>query len=272
MRTRPAGCKSRHALAAIAVAATLAVTAACSTPTTNASSNHAEGVSTGVVQPAAFTTDTSTVAQSGSAPRVITVNATGTASGTPDTLTVQLGVQTQASTAGAALSENNTKANALIASLHKQGVDKKDITTSDLSIYPTFNDSGTQITGYQVSNTVSATLRHVNKAGAVIDAAARSVGDAIRLNQIGFSFADDSALRATARANAVKQAMTQAKQLADAAGLSLGGVVSITENSVDSNPQPLYAQADAAASGASMPVVAGEGQLAISVQLVVSIG
>lgn len=263
----------RTALAALAGTA-LAITAACSASTGAdiRTDSAAAGNVQGAVQPVAFTTDTPGSTQA--AQRTIMVTATGTATGTPDTLTVQLGVQTQAKTAGAALSDNNTKAQKLIASLHSQGVDKKDITTSDLSIYPTYNDSGNTITGYQVSNTVSATLRHVDKAGAVIDAAARAVGDAIRLNQVGFSFDDDSSLRATARANAVKQAMTQAKQLADAAGVAIGGVVSITEGGNDSGPQPFYPQAmaDSAASGASMPVVAGEGQLAITVQVVVSIG
>lgn len=268
----------RAALAAIG-ALTLVATAACSTPATSGT----EGTGAVITDPgldtatghnaqargAAFVTDTPSLALG---QRAITVTATGTATGTPDTLTVQLGVQTQAKTAAAALDANNTKATALIAALTKQGIAKKDLATSDLAIYPTYSENGTAITGYQVTNTVTATLRNVDKAGAVIDAAARAAGDAIRLNQVGFSFDDDTALRAAARADAVKNAMAQAKQLAAAAGVAVGPVLSITEDVVMPGPQPLPARLEAADAGAAMPVLAGEGQLTITVQVVVSIG
>jgi uncharacterized protein YggE len=273
---------TRAAIAAIG-ALTLVATAACSTPAAGGSADGAgvtitdsglgSDLGTAVAhraqaRSAGFVTDTPALAPG---QRAISVTATGTATGTPDTLTVQLGVQTQATTAGAALSANNTKANALIAALTKQGIAKKDLATSDLAIYPTYSDNGSSITGYQVTNTVTATLRDVAKAGAVIDAAARAAGDAIRLNQVGFSFDDESALRAAARADAVKQGLAQAKQLATAAGVTLGPIVSITEDSGTAMPQPMYERA-AADSGASMPVLSGQSQLTVTVQMVVSIG
>lgn len=269
---------TRAALAAMG-ALVLVATAACSTPAADSAGGtpvsitdpalDSSGGSAAQARTAAFVADTPGVA---AGQRVITVTATGTATGTPDTLTVQLGVQTQAKTAGAALSANNTKATALIAALSKQGIAKKDLATSDLAIYPTYSENGTTVTGYQVTNTVTATLRNVDRAGAVIDAAARAAGDAIRLNQVGFSFDDETALRAAARADAVKQALAQAKQLASAAGVALGPIQSITEDNVVSGPQPLIERAGAADSGASMPVLSGQGQLAITVQVVVSIG
>jgi uncharacterized protein YggE len=269
---------TRAALAAIGALA-LVATAACSAPSASGAADAGVSITdpgldsavgqTAQARGAAFVTDTPALAPG---QRAITVTATGTATGTPDTLTVQLGVQTEAKTAGAALDANNTKAAALIAALTKQGIAKKDLATSDLAIYPTYSENGTAITGYQVTNTVTATLRNVDKAGAVIDAAARAAGDAIRLNQVGFSFDDDTALRAAARADAVKQALAQAKQLASAAGVAVGPIQSITEDVVTPGPQPLPARYAAADSGASMPVLAGEGQLAITVQVVVSIG
>ena len=54
--------------------------------------------------------------------RVILVKAVGKVTGTPDTVTIAIGVQTTASTAGAALDENNAKANAVIAVLKGKGV------------------------------------------------------------------------------------------------------------------------------------------------------
>lgn len=288
---------TRAAIAAIG-ALTLVATAACSAPAADSAVdsggitvtdpapdaaagptaavglNVAAGTSPAVgyqapVRSAGFVTDAPALAPG---QRAISVTATGTATGTPDTLTVQFGVQTQAKTAGAALTANNTKATALIAAITKQGVAKKDLATSDLAIYPTYSDNGSTITGYQVTNTVTATLREVSKAGAVIDAAARAAGDAIRLNQVGFSFDDETTLRAAARADAVKQGLAQAKQLATAAGVTLGPILSISEDSGVSVPQPMLERAAAGDTGASMPVLSGQGQLTVTVQMVVSIG
>lgn len=272
----------RTTLIGAACAAALIATAACSATSDSGADADSAAAPAGQVSQnmgndkvaaAAYTTDTSTPPGATINQRSITSTGIGIVSGTPDVLTVQLGVQTQAKTASDALSDNNKKAADLIATLSAQGVDKKDVSTSDLSIYPTYNSTGNTITGYQVSNTVTAVLRDVAKAGSVIDAAARAAGDAIRLNQVGFSFADDSELRAQARATAVKNALAQAKQMADAAGVSLGDVLSISENASMSSPQPMFAMADAAGSAReAMPIVSGEQQLSVSVQVIVGIG
>lgn len=205
--------------------------------------------------------------------RTITAVGSGTVSGTPDTLTVQLGVQTRAATASAALNQNNTAAASLIAKLKSSGVAEKDLRTSSLSVYATYSDNGSTVTGYEVSNMVTATLHDVSKAGTLIDAAQSAAGNAIRVDGISFSFADDSSLRAKARADAVKQALAQAKQLADAAGVTVGQVMSISESG-GSTPMPMYAMPSAAgaADGANTPVLPGSADLSVTVQVVVAIG
>ncbi len=205
--------------------------------------------------------------------RTITATGSGTVSGTPDTLTVQLGVQTRAATASAALNQNNTAAASLIAKLKSSGVAEKDLRTSSLSVYATYSDNGSTVTGYEVSNMVTATLHDVSKAGALIDAAQSAAGNGIRVDGISFSFADDSSLRAKARADAVKQALTQAKQLADAAGVTVGQVMSISESG-GSAPMPMYAMPSAAgaADSAATPVLPGSADLTVTVQVVVAIG
>ena len=138
-------------------------------------------------------------------------------------------MSTQASSAKSALDANNSKANALIELLRRNGVANKDLRTSQLSINPVYNDRSSAITGYQVDNTVQATLRDLGKAGTLLDAAVGTVGNAVRIQQISFSIGDDTALRAQARAQAVAQAKAQAGQLAQAAGVSLGAIRSLTE-------------------------------------------
>jgi uncharacterized protein len=196
----------------------------------------------------------------------ITAQGAGEVTGRPDTLTVVLGVETRGPKAQDALAANNDKANALIDTLKNRGVEAKDMQTSQLSIYPTFDDKGRRITGYQVNNQVTARLRDLKEAGALIDAAAAAVGDAVRVQQLSFSIDDDSALRAEARTKAVRQAQAQAKEMAEAAGVKLGRLRSITEARTN-GPRPFpYAGDTAGRDGqASAPIEPGTQELTLMV-------
>jgi uncharacterized protein len=198
----------------------------------------------------------------------ISTRGVGKASGTPDTLTVVIGVSTQDSSAKAALNANNVKANALIELLRGRGVADKDLRTRQLSINPTYNDKSGTISGYQVDNTVQATLHSIDNAGALLDAAAGVVGNAVRVQQVGFSIGDDSALRAQARAQAVNQAKAQAAQIAKAAGVTLGRIRSITELVDSGYPISYDMRAAAATSSESVPLRPGQQELTISVDIV----
>ena len=197
----------------------------------------------------------------------------GQVKGTPDTLRVVVGVETRSASAQDALASNSDKAKALIDTLKQKGVEAKDIQTSQLSIHPTYDDKGQRITGYQVNNQVTATLHDIAGAGALIDAAAGAVGDAVRVQSIGFSIDDDSALKAEARTQAVHQAQLQAEQMAKAAGVKLGGIRLISEIPAN-GPQPLYNQYDSAAraggAGASSPapIEPGQQELSLTVDVV----
>ncbi len=194
----------------------------------------------------------------------------GIVSGSPDTAAVVLGVQTRAPGARAALDANTARANTLIAVLKERGVADKDLRTSELSINPTYGGDGPgRITGYQVSNEVTATVRDIAAAGGIIDAAAAAAGDAVRVQQLSFSVADDSGLRAEARAAAVRQAQERAKQMAEAAGVSLGPLLSITEAPGVAPPVPYATQSSRAV--ADVPVQPGTQELRVSVDVVYAI-
>jgi hypothetical protein len=204
----------------------------------------------------------------------IVAHGEGKVTGIPDTVTLVLGAQTQSASARDALTQNNAKTGAIIAMLKAKGVAAKDVQTSDLSISPMYGSSfpgGTdsRITGYQVSNMVTATMHDVSASGAVIDAAADAAGNDVRVQNLSFSIADDGALRAQARTAAVTQAKEKAKQLADAAGVSLGPLLSITEGSSTPPPMPYAAQAKALN---DVPVEPGSQQLLITVDLVYAVG
>jgi uncharacterized protein YggE len=195
----------------------------------------------------------------------ITTRGVGTVTGTPDTLTVVLGVQTRAASAADALADNNTRAGGLLDVLRGRGVADKDLRTSGLSISPTFEVDG-RISGYEVTNEVTATLRDIAGAGALVDAAAQAAGDAVRVQQIAFGIDDDAQPRAQARADAVRQAVTQARQLADAADVGLGPILSITEVSGDQPPVPVTR--DSAAAQAAVPIQPGTQDVSVTVEVV----
>jgi uncharacterized protein YggE len=193
----------------------------------------------------------------------------GTVAGTPDTLTVVLGVATRAASAADALTDDNARTTALLDVLRTHGVSEKDLRTSGLSIAPTFAQDG-RITGYEVTNEVTATLHDLAGAGALVDAAARSAGDAVRVQRIGFGIADDAQPRARARADAVGQAVTQARQLADAAHVSLGPILSITE--VTGGQPPVPATRDSAGAAATIPIEPGTQDVSVTVEVVHALG
>ena len=201
--------------------------------------------------------------------RTITVVGTGQVKGTPDVADLSIGVEAQAASAVEALSTVNDRAQKVLDVLHDAGVDDADIQTSGLSVNPTYDDRS-HIDGYAASNSVVARIRDLSKAGAIVDAAAAKAGDNIRVNSITFSIDDDSALLAAARTKAVKRARAQAAQLADAAGVSVGDVLTIDEQTTAS-PYPYpYAAADSAA-GASAKVSPGTETLSVTATVVFAI-
>ena len=246
--------RSTLTLAAVAAVAVLAVAGCGQTDGEAAAVTSAAGVSTDNGRPS------------------IAARGVGEVKGTPDTLRVVLGVETRSASAQDALAANNDKATALINTLKEKGVEAKDIQTSQLSINPTYDDKGQRITGYQVNNLVTATLHDLGGAGALIDAAAGAVGDAVRVQSMGFSIDDDSALKAQARTQAVHQAQLQAEQMAKAAGVKLGGIRLISE--VPANgPMPYYEQLngvakDSARAGSPVPIEPGQQELSLTVDVV----
>ena len=67
------------------------------------------------------------------------------------------------------------------------GVAEKDIQTSQLSIYPEYNymeDGRQELRGFRVQNTVTATLRDIDKTGEVVDDAVVAGGNDTTINGI----------------------------------------------------------------------------------------
>jgi uncharacterized protein len=193
----------------------------------------------------------------------ITARGAGTVRGAPDVATLVLAVQTRDAAAGAALGAAGTGATALVGALERGGVAAADRRTSGLSVTPAFDRNG-QVSGYEATTEITATVRDTNAAGALVDAASQAVGDALRVRGITFSIDDDSDLRTRARDDAVRQAQARAHQLATAAGVDLGAVRTIRE--VPADAAVPYAS-DAVRAAAAVPIESGSQELTVVVEI-----
>jgi hypothetical protein len=203
----------------------------------------------------------------------LTVQGTGQAAATPDLVTVVVQVDTTGPSATSALASDNTEADAVVAAFTNGGVESRDIQTSGLSLQPqyAYPKGVPTITGYQVTNSITATLRDVAKAGTTIDAVVGVAGDAVQIESIGFSASNPSVVADLARARAATQAVLHATSLAKAAGRSLGPVCSLTDQSQIPNPDLNSAgfAAEAPTSNASeVPIESGSQTQSAQVSLV----
>jgi len=198
------------------------------------------------------------------APRIAVVGE-GEASVAPDLAVVTLSVLREAATAREALDQSNKAAADVIAAMKEAGIAARDLQTGGLQINPRYvypqNGSGEEqprIVAYQVTNTLTARVRDISKVGEVIDRAVT-----LGVNQggsIAFTNDDPSAARTEARRRAVEDAVSRAKTLAEAAGVGLGPIIEITEQSYTQPPMPIASgrayRMEAAAD--AVPVEAGE--------------
>ena len=202
----------------------------------------------------------------------ITVAGTAKVAGRSDTLRLDLSVVATASSVSQALAAANRSAAAVQKSLVGSGVVSKDLQTSGLSIQPNYDYStnGTpRLTGYQASESVSAKLRDLGRAGEAIGKAVSAGGNAVRVNAISLDIEDTGALVSAARDNAFKDAKAKAEQYAKAAGRTLGVVVSIAEDvSTPPNPMPYAADSSFAAGKSSVPIQPGSQDVSVTVTVV----
>jgi hypothetical protein len=201
----------------------------------------------------------------------ITVTGSGTVTGTPNQITLTMGVQVNGSSVASALQQANQAVRRVTAALRARGVVAADIQTSGLYIQPNYQSGSQTPSGYGVSESLTATLTRIAAAGGQITAAVHAGGNATTVSGVSLNLTDDSRLLATARARAVADARVKAAQYAHALGQPLGPVISITDQSSSwSPPVPMAASGSAAKS--AVPISPGSQQLSVSISAVYGLG
>jgi uncharacterized protein YggE len=205
---------------------------------------------------------------SGTVPSTFSLSAFGETRLAPDMATINLGVNTDAPTAGAALKANATRMTAVIAALKKGGLTDRDIQTSNLSINPQYvyeNNQPPRLTGYQVANQVTVTVHDLSRLGGAIDATVSAGANSA--GGISLGLADPSAAEDAARIAAVKALNAKAELYARATGYHVVRLVSLNEGGgyAPQPPMPVFAMAAKRELGDSTPVAGGELRVRIDV-------
>lgn len=169
----------------------------------------------------------------GANPRQVTVVGSGQVQGVPDTLTADVAIEFTAPDVTAAMNRTNDRQQAVINALAGAGLDRKDISTTDVTLQPQHSNPGPNgtatITGYRATNAIRVRIHPTDAASRMLALIVSTGGDATRINSVSYSIADDSQLVKDARARAFNDAKNRADQYAQLSGLRLGRVLSISE-------------------------------------------
>ncbi|RVQ64806.1 SIMPL domain-containing protein [Sinorhizobium medicae] len=208
---------------------------------------------------------------------VIKVSGEGRSTTAPDMAVLQLSVVKDAKTAREALDANNKAMADVLSALKQAGIAERDLQTSGFSInpqyhYPQNNDGGNrppELVGYQVVNGVGVRVRDLGQLGEILD---KSVS--LGVNQGGgIEFTNDKpeAVITEARKAAVADAINKARVLAEAAGVSLGRLIEISEQPSRPEPIPVVRSMAKEFAADSVPIATGENAYNVNVNVTFAI-
>lgn len=197
----------------------------------------------------------------------IAVTGRGEVKVSPDRATIQISVQTRASTAAAAAAENANKQQAVITALRALGLGTDQLSTINYNVYPEQRyEQGKEpvIIAYNVTNTILADVRKLTQVGPVIDAALAHGANMI--TSLQFYASNTEAARRTAIGTAIEKARADADAAAKAAHGTLGTLLEINIGSYSPPPpRPMMMMARKDAAQADTPINPGEETLAVEV-------
>ena len=198
----------------------------------------------------------------------IAVTGRGEVKVSPDRATIQVSVQTRATTAAAAAAENATKQQSVLAALRALGLGSDQLSTINYNVYPEQRyEQGKEpvIVAYNVTNTILVDVRKLSQVGPVIDAALSHGANMI--TSLQFYASNTETARRSAIATAIEKARADAEAAARAAHGSLGTLLEINIGAY-SPPPPRPMMMSRVAGVAQMdatPINAGEETLSVEV-------
>ncbi len=189
----------------------------------------------------------------------ITVTGSAKAEIVPDIAILSVAVVTERARAATAAEDNARAAQAMIDEIQAEGIDAKDISTPTITLSPVYDETHDAngavlkrtLRGYQARNLLSIRVRVLDKAGVL----ARKLLDkgANEFQGISFDSDEKDAAYAKLRAQAVQDAVAQAKAYVAPVGLRLARVLEITPLDTEREKIARYALDGSVGSGAAAP-------------------
>ena len=198
--------------------------------------------------------------------RYISVSSVGTVKVTPDAVRLNASVSTISKVSKDALAAANVAASKFRAAILANGIDKKYVSSTTLTVYPEYNytqDAGNVRIGYRASQSFEVVIRNAAKAGEIVDAVVASAGDSLAINGVTPFVYDNTKATEAARNSAVKNAKAKAASYAKLLGVKIGKIIYLQESSAPSS-YPI-AMAQAKASDEATQIDLGQQDVSVSV-------
>jgi len=165
--------------------------------------------------------------------RYVTITADGSVKVVPDAVRMNATVTVIAGSSKEAQAQVSTTSAAVRAALTAAKIDKKDIATQSITVYPEYNytqESGSKLIGYRSSQSFAIIIRNAANAGDIVDSVVAAGGDSLQINGVSPFVLDSTKAAESARAVAVKNAKSKAASYAKLLGVKLGKITYIVEN------------------------------------------
>jgi uncharacterized protein YggE len=204
-------------------------------------------------------------------PGVIAAAGRGEVSVKPDTAIVRLGAEARRPTLAEATADVAHRMTAVLERVRAAGVRPEDIATTRYAVEPQMarrpgmpeSEESLRIVGYRASNLFQIKVRDVTAVGRVADAAVAAGANVVQ--GVLFILEDRKAAESAARERAVASAQATAAQLAKAAGVRLGPLVTLTEGVA--GPRPVTGrEVMAMQTSGPGPIEAGELTIVVTVE------
>lgn len=197
----------------------------------------------------------------------ISFSGEGKITATPDIALITAGVLTENTDSKAAQDANSLKTKSITDYLKVQGIDQKDIQTSNYNISPQYDytNGKSTISGYQVSENFQIKVRDLTKVSTILSGLVKA--GANQVSNLGLQIENPDAIKAEARQKAIDDAKQKAQEVQGQVGIKLGRIVNFSENSGGATPIPFAYGAGMGGGGSSPAIEPGQNEITVDVTL-----
>ncbi|MBU0546563.1 MAG: SIMPL domain-containing protein [Patescibacteria group bacterium] len=199
----------------------------------------------------------------------------------PDLALTSFSVIIEAKTINETMVSNAEKMNKVIEVIKGQGVEDKDIKTTDFSIYPRYeyvkediysyySPTNRKLVGYEMRQTIEVKIRDLKKVGEIIqnatDAGANQIGD------LQFTIDNKDLIKEEAREKAIQDAKNKAEKLSSQLGMKLGKIINFSESGITPYMYDLKMESTGMGGGDQIPTIEmGENKTEVTITIVYEI-